>query len=196
MLGKISELSYILTLIINKELPLKIKIAVISFVFYSIGCTTIRPAVHIAESLKPRNPTAAGSVLKSWDGCYQSMESGMRFLSFCIWGDSARSNGSGVKLIVFNPDSNQIRACASSSDSGSENGGDFYLEVKGSRLLVLRNVIIENEVASFGDVQLEKNYLKFFHMSESGVQVRQSAYSKSAECLTLKAGEYKSFSTL
>ncbi len=124
----------------------------------------------------------------NFDGCYQLYKPSVMFPAFCLDGTTEEGiNGAGVRLVIFQTNTDIISAWAvSTALGGLDNSLEFILD--SNRVLVLSQVKMIGSrlegTATFG-----KTDLRFLQLDHSTSQRLLSKFYAEPKCKTANPGE-------
>ena len=124
----------------------------------------------------------------NYDGCYQLYMPGSMYPAFCLDGTQEEGiNGAGVRLVIFDTNTDLISACAvSSSLGGSVNSLEFILGNK-TELILSEVEVVKSRlegIATFG-----KTNLKFIQIDVSKSRRLLSKFYAEPKCEQVNIGE-------
>jgi hypothetical protein len=135
---------------------------------------------------------AVSNAESNYDGCYQLYLPGSMYPSFCLDGSQEVGiNGSGVRLVIFDTNTDSISACAlSSSVGGSENSFEFLLG--NQKEFILSDVkLVQSRfegTATFG-----KTNLNFIKLSDSVSKRLLAKFYAETKCQQINPGQIVKF---
>lgn len=113
------------------------------------------------------------------DGCYQLYVPNAMYPALCLAGTAEEGiDGAGVRLVMFNTNSDTVAACMKSSQS-SWTSNSFTFIVNGKKELIFKNIKVEDGVM-LGDAVFGRTSLKFVQIDAANT--RRMIQKMYAEC--------------
>lgn len=116
---------------------------------------------------------------RSYDGCYQLLDTGVMYPAICISGSMEEGiGGANARLAVFSTNTNKLKACLRSTAISITNS-KFEFIIDGRKELILSNFSADGKT---GNAQLGNTRIKFVRLDErSSRPLTDSAYR--GDCL-------------
>jgi hypothetical protein len=125
----------------------------------------------------------------NFNGCYQLYVPGSMYPSFCIDGTQEEGiNGSGVRLVVFESNTDLIIGCALSSALSVS--GDSLEFIVGNRKELIMSEVKPIQSRLEGTATFGKTSLKFIQIEESLSKRLLSKFYFEPKCVNLNIGEF------
>ncbi|OFZ81200.1 MAG: hypothetical protein A3K03_09195 [Bdellovibrionales bacterium RIFOXYD1_FULL_44_7] len=117
-----------------------------------------------------------------FDGCYQLHgQEDIMYPAFCLQGTTDEgTNGSGVRLAIFGPNTDRLTQCLVSTSS-SMTETSFVFELNGKAEMIMKNIQIING-RKVGDALIAKAKLKFIEINSHDTNHLMYIANSSANC--------------